>query len=353
MKNIVLKIFSLLMIFLLSFTLLSCDENEEEEIKVDEVFTIHTELQTTYLAGNYKLVLSYATGKEELSRPLPITLKWELVSGVNTYIVHLSENSDFSNEKVLEASENQIDIYNLKINTVYYWYVICNEEKTVTKTFKIDATGPRNLYVDGITNVRDIGGYKTESGKYVKQGMIYRTARLNENESTSLIITPDGIKEMLDILKVKSELDVRKVDEAGITSSPLGDSVNYFHVPMTSGGNYLLINKDVIKDVFKVLGNEENYPIFVHCSIGTDRTGVVCFLVNALLGVSEEDLYRDYLFSNFGYIEGTRTYSAIEKYIQTINSKSGDTLSAKTENYLLSIGVSASDIQTVKKMMLS
>ena len=42
--------------------------------------------------------------------------------------------------------------------------------------------------------------------------------------------------------------------------------------------------------------------LLLHCSIGTDRTGVICFLINALLGVSEEDLYKDYLFSMFGMI---------------------------------------------------
>ena len=50
----------------------------------------------------------------------------------------------------------------------------------------------------------------------------------------------------------------------------------------------------MLKDAFAIFGNKDNYPIVMHCSIGTDRTGMLAFLINSLLGVSEEDLYKDY-----------------------------------------------------------
>ena len=37
-----------------------------------------------------------------------------------------------------------------------------------------------------------------------------------------------------------------------------------------------------------------------------------------LLGLSEENLYRDYLFSNFGLIYSMRTPQAVKTYLETI-----------------------------------
>ena len=168
------------------------------------------------------------------------------------------------------------------------------------------------------------------------------------------LITEKGIKEMVEVLKIKTELDVRQTEDnenGGITVSPLGESVNYYSVPMKSGGNYFLLNMGVLKDVFAVFGNEENYPIVIHCSIGTDRTGVICFLINALLGVSEEDLYKDYLFSMFGNINNNRNASTIDDYLEKISFAEGNTLKEKTYNYLVDLGVAESDIDTIIKMM--
>lgn len=357
MKGFILKIVTFVLLLLFSISLVSCSKEEEEKVIVaDQTFEIHTELQRDYLAGDFKLISLFAKGKEELSKPQAINLSWD--SNASSYKVYLSESKDFNSYVVYESSVNNLELYNLKINTLYYWYVEyeLNSElvKSDTKTFVIDQTIPRNLNIDGVTNARDLGGYKLGVNKYVKQGMIYRTARYNENETQDLLITDNGIKEMVEILKIKSELDIRRTDNnenGGLTSSPLGSGVNYYSLPMKSGGNILLLNKDMIKDVFAVLGNEANYPVVIHCSIGTDRTGLICFLINALLGVSEEDLYRDYLFSNFGNIGGSRSYSIIDTYIMNISSAQGDSLADRTYNYLLGIGVSKTDLDKVINIM--
>lgn len=359
MKKIVLKLTLLILLMIFGVTVISCGSDEEGEnntpVAVEDKYEIHTELQSKYLAGDYDLVSLYANGSEELSKPMPITVKWNLATN-EEYTFYLSEEETFNSCRTFKVNTNQIDLINLKINTTYYWYVeYGDEQKSEVKHFEIVTKGPRNLDIDGVTNVRDLGGYQTSYGKVSKQGLIYRSARLNENASTKLLITEKGIKEMVEVLGVKTELDVRQTSDnenGGITSSPLGDSVNYVSVPMVSGGNLLLLNNDIIKDVFSVFGKEENYPIVIHCSIGTDRTGAICFLINALLGVDEEVLYRDYLFSNFGNITRGRTSSIIKDYLKILNRNSGSNLSEKTENYLLSIGVKDTDINTIKKVML-
>ena len=84
-------------------------------------------------------------------------------------------------------------------------------QSTKVKEFVIDTLAPRSLDIEGLTNARDLGGYKTINGNYTKQGLIYRTSRLNENETTDNLITEQGILEMKNNLKIKSELDLRKV----------------------------------------------------------------------------------------------------------------------------------------------
>lgn len=349
-----LHLLFLIMIFV--FSMISCGGANEEDktVPVEETYEIHTQLQKDYLAADYKLISLYAKGKEELSKPLPITIKWNLDTD-QEYKFYLSEKESFEEFKEYKTTKNEISLINLKVNTPYYWYVEYQGNKTEIKNFEIKTNGPRNLDIDGVTNVRDLGGYKGFNDKYTKQGLIIRSARFNENESTELLITAKGIAEMVDVLKVKTELDIRRVDNnenGGLTSSPLGDKVNYVSIPMTSGGNLMLLNNNVIKDVFAVFGDEANYPIVIHCSIGTDRTGLICFLINALLGVEEEALYRDYLFSNFGNISRGRTPGDVDDYITKVNTFQGSTLAEKTQNYLLSVGVKESDIETIKRVML-
>ena len=43
----------------------------------------------------------------------------------------------------------------------------------------------------------------------------------------------------------------------------------------------------------------KNYPVAYHCAVGADRTGSVSYLILGLLGVPENDLMRDYLWTNF------------------------------------------------------
>ena len=90
------------------------------------------------------------------------------------------------------------------------------------------------------------------------------------------------------------------------------------------------------------------YPVIFYVDIGTDRTGLITLLVNGMLGVLESDLYRDYLFSNFGKINSARSLSGIQKsYIATIKSYPGDTFSEQIKNCLVDLGIPEADLNSV------
>lgn len=347
MKKIISNTISLSLLFVLSASMVGCNQEAP-------TYDIHTEEQNTYLSGDYNLISLYADGTKELSKPNDIILDWKDF-GKGEYHVYGSKSEDFSKiEFEYTCTESILYLNNVEINTTYYWYVSSLDKTSKVESFKVESLAPRVLNVDGLTNARDLGGYPTSDGTPTKQGLIYRSSRLNENETTTNLITESGINTMKNILNIKSELDIRRTDNnenGGITESPLGKDVNYYSIPMKSGGNCILLNTDVLKDAFEVLGNKDNYPVVIHCSIGTDRTGMLCFLINALLGVSEEDLYKDYLFSNFANIGGNRTPSTIKTYLNLLKYENGNTLAEKTKSYLIGIGVDEQDINTVIEMM--
>lgn len=339
-------------------------------VEFDDVVSIHTAKQSEYLAGDYESILSFAKGKEELSRPNAVRLSWSATyDGKFTrthYVVEIKDDDDQYNTMYLTTTEPYVDVYNLCIGTAYLWRVTAyfsNGRQSVSdwSIFFTQNVAPRNIYVDGITNVRDLGGWSTANGR-VRQGMIYRCGRLNESGRKDVVveITQAGIDTMTNVLGIKTEIDLRTPDNhntetGGITSSPLGDNVNYINCPLEwDTGNYLTHNIESVRYFFTLASDVNNYPLIFHCNIGTDRTGLFAFLINGLLGVSEEDLYRDYLFSNFGNINNTRTLSNIQNnYLSTIKNYSGATLSEKIENCLIElVGVPQNEIDAIKTILL-
>lgn len=326
---------------------------------------LHTAQQAQYLAGNYDDIKQYADGKEEKSRPEAVHLSWSGVSGAQEYLVALAAGEDFGEAEVFSSKETSLDVINLRIATDYSWRVTAvleGGERVVsgTSSFHTEDVAPRNLEIDGITNVRDLGGWETPEGR-VRQGALIRCGRLNKSETTNvqIEITERGIEEMKDRLGVRTEIDLRTPtahnhETGGIAESPLGEGVTYRNIPFEySVSNYLTGNLEAVKEFFEVVSDESNYPVIFHCNIGTDRTGMLAYLINGLLGVSEEDLYRDYTFSNFGKINGSRSVSGIEKnYVATVKGYPGDTLREKIENCLLDIGVPQAQLDALKANLI-
>lgn len=316
---------------------------------IPENFSIHTELQNNYLNDSYSNIAKYAQGDAELSRPNAIAFRCSNnISNAGTllgYVLSVSNNQDMSNAKLIAIEKPSYNYYNSFIGEKYYWNIAAVYSDcafcTVTDDFSVEDKLPRNIYIDGVTNCRDMGGWTNANGKRIKQGLLYRSARI-ENATTT------GKKTFFDELGIKSEIDLRMESEI---VNAFKDKLNYYPCCMGYDGNILKINTESIIKAFKVLGDEKNYPLDFHCSIGTDRTGMMACVMGALLGATPEQLYRDYLFSNFGNINGKRTESTITSYLNIFNKKSGDTLSQKVYNYLVDVGVSSTDIDNFIKIM--
>lgn len=350
-----------LCLILALFTALPCfstvfaqEAAPEEPIILEELgedVEMHSDLQERYLQDAYYNIANYAGGTKELSKPRPVTLSWsvseETAESTVDYCVEIAENGDFKNCRTLFTEETSCDIYNLKLGTAYAWRVTAETqegEQTFSETsfFTTESTGPRVLYVPGVTNVRDIGGYPTVNGGRVKQGMLIRCAKLHLS-SGKVAIEEEGVEVMVGDLGIKTEIDLRTAfdgDNGGVTESALGDGVQYCACPMDYRGNMLTAtmgedNVAAVRKVFEILSDEANYPVAFHCSIGTDRTGMMAYIFEGLLGVSETDMFRDYLFSNFGKIGDERSVSTIRLgYPLIFKNTQGKTLSESIYRYL-------------------
>lgn len=343
----------------------------EEITNVNVVSHGHfTEYQTNYLSSdNYGDTTPY-NGNLSVSKPTPIEITWESkVEG--PYTVKIATPGE---DLVYETNEKHFEFYNALFGVPYNVQIRKDNILSQTITFQEEITvaGPRSLYVDGVENIRDIGGWgKFENGGYrtfIKQGMLYRSGRFNEDKANpvNVTISDSGLYEINHHFGIKTEIDLRRTSTNEVGSltdkSPLGDNVNYIQLPMAYGGNNILTfkgklsndtyqydNPAMIKRFFEILADENNYPINFHCSIGKDRTGCLAYLVEGLLGFDQETMYRDYMFTNYADAGMCKMSDLTDRYGDTLSKyENGETINEKIYNYLNEvIGVSLTDLKKV------
>lgn len=348
-----------------------CNKSSLVLEKYDQPLSIHTPDQYSFIeSDDVSIIEVFADGKAEKSRPQPIELKWSDGKGSASYTVEISEKPDFSVCETYTTSTCSVSVYNLKIATDYYWRVRTDAECSQTGTFSTMEFGPRNIYIDGVTNVRDIGGYNTSFGKRIKQGLIYRGGRLNKSDvnddgyatpPTTFVpeITEAGKNTFANALGIKTEIDLRLLDRNGYPADKPAESavsgVEYVRIPM-NGNASILTNAEKIKEFMEVLADESCYPVYVHCNIGTDRTGMLAYLLEGLCGVDEGDMLKDYLFSNYGNIGEAKTpENSKNKFVIQLGENgdySGNTTVERVESYFESIGVSAQTYNAVRDILL-
>ena len=259
------------------------------------------------LPWNWK---NYGKG-ERLDQPLPA--KVILQNALSEYgTLSVSEYEDYADalELTVAPGDTSIDVYNLIPNRTYNWKVEIQQPGgpvEVVESGKFKTTGHvRMLKIDGIFNVRDMGGWIGLGGNPIKYGKIIRGSRLNVNSSTQKIITPEGIEE-LRRLGIKAELDMRDQSNApmeggGARHSYLGDDIPIVNIDGAYNSRIATFANapQSIQGIKQMIAwFKEDKPVYLHCSVGTDRTGTVAYLVGALCGMSEDALAREFELTSF------------------------------------------------------
>ena len=226
--------------------------------------------------------------------------------------------------------------------------------------------GVRMIRTTSVGNVRDLGGWTCDGGT-IKYGMIYRGRELSGNKSK---LSNEDKQLFLDVLGISSEIDLRSNKEVkgedniygtddDITSSVLGDDVGYLRRPISaydsavdlSNGKQCEYIRNIISQITKDVS--ESKPCYIHCVEGADRAGTVCALIEALCGMSQSDIDRDYELTSFSGESRARNNSSWVSLMDYLNSFPGDNLRDRAIYYLLSIGVTIDEMNALRKAVIN
>ena len=301
--------------------------------------------------------------------PKPVKLTWENQrEGALYYTVKVGLDKALTDADSYLVSEECVEIEYLYAAKQYYYQIYAhyeNDEVLKSRVFNFrTADLPRTVFIEGVSNTRDLGGRLTVDGTHrVKQGMIYRGGEVDANWGA---ITKEGKRVMVHELGIKTDLDLR--DHITLTQSPIDASLKYVNVsaPYYIGTHGITSAdyKDALITEVRTFANPDNYPIYLHCSLGRDRAGTLAFLISALLGVGEMDLYRDYEMSFFSVngwadapqgtgkaremVEGS--FTSLYNYIKNY---SNGTLAENTEAFMKNyLGITQAEINTIREVML-
>ncbi len=270
--------------------------------------------------------------------------------------IEIDESASFSSPRVfrLSAEKHSLSVPYLKTATEYFYritFIFSNGQYTASVGSFVTADTPRLLTIDGLVNVRDIGNWKTTDGKTVRQGMIIRGSELDGAVEKDYSVTSGGLFDALTVLGIRTDMDLRASTDHVDNTHALGANVThkYYEIAMYEG-IFSEGEGEKIRTVFSDLAKPENYPIYLHCTYGADRTGTVCYLLEGFLGLSEEDLIREYELTAL-YHQNVDEESLLPLR-RVLDTYPGDTLQEKCKHYLLSIGVTEAELQSIRTLLL-
>lgn len=191
------------------------------------------------------------------------------------------------------------------------------------------------------TNMRDIGGWACDGGT-VRYGLLYRSGELNAQDE-DLFINELGINTECDLTADGTPAYPGKMRFIGHTS--------YAMYSLADTGAW----RTNLRGIFDAV--QYGDPVVFHCSMGADRTGTMACVLEALLGVSQSDLDKDYELTSFyalrarngNYQGGTTDWAHLIAQIQAL---SGSTFRDKAVTFVLSLGFTAAEINDYRRAMI-
>ena len=318
--------------------------------------------------------VAFSWGNEPWNdKPMTYSIRWnesDLVAGSPMTLV-LEDKLGWKAEKAIDAGAMYVNVTNLVPNDEYTYKVTADNGGKVMAQGNFTTTGSLHqiFFHKACRNGRDLGGWKTISGKTIKYRKVYRGGRMS-GETVSAIGKDEIIAE-----GIGAQLDLR--GESDVLSKPCIDGFA-FCAPVIEEGGTAMLKADAAKTKqcfeFVVENVRAGKGVYFHCSLGRDRTGTLDILLLGLLGVREGDISKAYevtYFSGIGYsvsssekssnpkpvFKNTRqawVYSDVVPYFWSLADQTeGKTFADGVEKYLLEVaGVSQKDIDDFRALML-
>ena len=277
----------------------------------------------------------------------------------------------------------------------------------VSATAQANAYNKHSIGLTGVSNARELGGYKTKDGRTVKFGKLLRTGDLSDMTAADkkrLVQKYRPVKVVdfrsnRDLLTSSADPQLGHAENVRyayssfrsylFTPAVVTNSVDYVTALVRQENKGLLVYQEqkdsygamftsedgiaMFRGFFDALLDADGGTVLFHCAGGKDRTGNAAMLLLTVLGVDKETIVADYLLTN-DYLADeyeeyydiaytlTRSKSVakdiallkgvhrdwIEASFETIESRYGS-----VENYLHKvIGLSNKDFKKLQKAYL-
>ena len=172
--------------------------------------------------------------------------------------------------------------------------------------------------LQGGSNFRDLGGYRTAQGRTVRRGSVFRSAHLGTlTDADRLAIGRLGVRTVVDLRGVNEAAETpHRVEglgcrivgahiEPGVGEKIRGAVADGSATPFVMMGFLTDHYRDYprrcapgFRTLFAALSDDDQRPLVFHCTAGKDRTGFASALLLTLLGVTWETVMEDYLRTN-------------------------------------------------------
>ncbi|WP_395396180.1 tyrosine-protein phosphatase (plasmid) [Novosphingobium sp. BL-8A] len=179
----------------------------------------------------------------------------------------------------------------------------------------------RALHLPSAHNLRDIGGYRTTDGRWVRMGLIYRSDQLDRISDTDLaemaglhIATVADLRTVTERASSPDRIPIGAkqvvLDVAADSTNALGGDMRKAEAAIAAGQGVQMLmaaNREFVLlpsarsaygTMLRDLADPSQVPFLYHCTAGKDRTGWATAVILTLLGVPRQTVIEDYLLSN-------------------------------------------------------
>lgn len=168
-----------------------------------------------------------------------------------------------------------------------------------------------------LLNFRDPGGIPAAGGRFLRQGILFRSANPDRLSRADIIkLRSLNVRTIID-LRAPRELSKKyiSVDHADKLSLPLDfqQTTRIRLRPVIYKKNSETVIADISNELYleildasapvfgqimEILASPERSPVLIHCQAGKDRTGIMVALILLAMGVSREVIISDFMKSN-------------------------------------------------------
>lgn len=201
-------------------------------------------------------------------------------------------------------------------------------------------------YYDVGYNVRDLGGWTCDGGT-VKYGMLVRGGDTNPADK-HLMVDEIGIRTEVRLFEQSAQGLDHSVWDIDMIVNPTNSVIAYS------------MDKAMWKPLLRGIFNSVDYnlPVYFHCGQGADRTGAMAVMLEAILGVSESDISKEYELTCFSGAIRKRNSSDFKGIINRIKDVSligglSDTFRNHAVSFALSCGIKIDEINSFRNACIN